>query len=41
MIESYKLYYEFDQEVILVLIGPNLPIVQAHLRQKAAEKQGK
>ena len=27
MKESYRLYYEFDQEVILVLIGPNLPIV--------------
>jgi hypothetical protein len=32
MIESYKLYYEFDQEVILVLIGPNLPIVQAAIK---------
>ena len=32
MIESYKLYYEFDQEVILVLIGLNLPIVQAAIK---------
>ena len=34
MIEIYKLHYEFDQEVILVLIDPNLPIVQAAIKAK-------
>jgi hypothetical protein len=38
MIESNKLYYEFDQEVILVLIGPNLPIVQAAIKAKNENK---
>ena len=38
MIETYKLYYEFDQEVILALIDPNLPIVQAVIKSKGQSK---